>query len=826
MFMGTAEDGIQFEHDGGWDYADRGEIKFWQELPDGATDMKFFAVSPSKDSEKWPTDASYNIEAETQTITYTVPEDVAEQVDIMYAQKDLAEGEYTNTSEAYTNGVPLNFHHALSQIVFKAKIADKEDEDGDTEADYVTAHVNSITVKNVHGAGTFNMGDASSILGESEYLDGDLEGMGYDNTLWTVAEGDTKEASYTIEAGENTAWSEITSIEAAELTDGTVGIETALMLLPQNLEGLGISSLTGASSANEEQFATLTDQTGSYLVVNCRVEYKRDNGEVVAIVGSTDAAEGADGYYANLYIPIGTQWNPGYKYVYTLIFSADSGDPVKATVESVDEWNEYYENVPETGEDNTGDDDTNTDEGNTNNPLALNYNAADLNIGESVTIARGAASYGRMMPAVSAYTTGETEGETEPASTLTLVSADDNIASVNGTTITAVAAGRVTVTVTDSETGEEADVEINVLPDYTSVTLSEGIKTVLINPGSYNMGNTYNDKFVADAPVHNVTISEGFYMGQFEVTIGQFVEFVNQNSSVLKIAEYEKTLWNESGDSYYETANAVVYSYTDSEENEYHVPLCDTEVNHITGSSVGSLTVADEYKYLPVRCSWDGAAAFAKSVGGYLPHEEEWEYAARANTSTAFWWRNESVFNDCTDSNFIPYGQNEEGEDFKYTTMESLKTELCKYESFMYVSEWVPPVYEKDENGNIKTDEDGNNIVKEESTWKYHDTSLRGTNVMENRIANPWGLYELFGNVPEWCGNYDYNYEDGIQDEVNHMLRGELLDMTIWDNSISIEGRGVAARNCNADMNETGFRVAFSNIYSGSNSSVQTVSNN
>ena len=43
------------------------------------------------------------------------------------------------------------------------------------------------------------------------------------------------------------------------------------------------------------------------------------------------------GYYTNLYIPISTCRNPGYKHVDTLVFSADSSDLVKADVISVDQ---------------------------------------------------------------------------------------------------------------------------------------------------------------------------------------------------------------------------------------------------------------------------------------------------------------------------------------------------------------------------------------------------------------------------------------------------------------------------------------------------------
>ena len=351
-FMGQASDGIEFMYDEGvWDYADRGEMTFWQDVPETATDLKFFAVSPTKD--KLPENSSYTIGAETSHITYQVPETVSEQVDLMFAQTDVADGEYESTSAIYNNGVPLYFHHALSQIVFQARIDEKDaSEEDPTVSSTVTAYVNSITLKNVYGSGEFDMDGASAILDNKRYEDPTLnEEAEYTNLLWSTT-GD-KTASYEITSLMNNTG--IKSIEPLTLTDGEVTGEykTALLLIPQPLTALSLEDIDGnVSSVNDEQFWTLSEDArkGSYLEVSCRVEFNNS-----AIVGSKEAAEGDDNYYDKLYIPINTNWNPGYKYVYTLVFGAESGDPVKAYVETVDQWNTPNGEDDENGDDN-GDD--------------------------------------------------------------------------------------------------------------------------------------------------------------------------------------------------------------------------------------------------------------------------------------------------------------------------------------------------------------------------------------------------------------------------------------------------------------------------------------
>ena len=134
---------------------------------------------------------------------------------------------------------------------------------------------------------------------------------------------------------------------------------------------------------------------------------------------------------------------------------------------------------------------------------------------------------------------------------------------------------------------------------------------VVVPAGSFMMGSPADEKDRQDdeGPQHKVALSSAFAVGKFEVTRGQFAAFVKDANRVVGSSCW---IWN--GTEWKETAGK---SFRDT-----------------------GFTQSDDH---PVACvSWDEAQAYVKwlskksGVGYRLLTEAEWEYAARAGTTTAF----------------------------------------------------------------------------------------------------------------------------------------------------------------------------------------------
>lgn len=164
------------------------------------------------------------------------------------------------------------------------------------------------------------------------------------------------------------------------------------------------------------------------------------------------------------------------------------------------------------------------------------------------------------------------------------------------------------------------------------------------------------------------------------------------------------------------------------------------------------------YENNPVRfVTWYGAKEFATYVGGTLPTEAQWEYACRAGTTTAF------------------------------NTGDFLTNLQANYD-------WEYPY-----NG-------GTNTVT---------TSLGTTQAVGTYAPNGYGLYDMHGNVYEWCNDWYGEYSISPQTNPTGPLNGSSKGYEHVIRGGSIGEFASSCRSANrtvgySDFNSlTGFRIVF-----------------
>jgi formylglycine-generating enzyme required for sulfatase activity/serine/threonine protein kinase len=132
------------------------------------------------------------------------------------------------------------------------------------------------------------------------------------------------------------------------------------------------------------------------------------------------------------------------------------------------------------------------------------------------------------------------------------------------------------------------------------ITNSIGMKLVLIPPGEFMMGTPDSNSRLAgrivweEMPAHTVKLTKPFYLGTYEVTVGQFRRFVDQSAYTDGASE-----WRLAFDSWGDNCPVALVSWYDAEE------FCEW------------LTTKEGQAYR-------------------LPTEAEWEYACRAGKQTGF----------------------------------------------------------------------------------------------------------------------------------------------------------------------------------------------
>ena len=272
----------------GTSWSGDGTPRYWPEDENQTVD--FYAHLGGESVYNWApgetTTASFN--------NFKVAADVKAQEDLIYA--------VTTGQKKQETAVPLNFRHALSQIVFNAKNASQK----------IYVEIYGVQVYNVKDEGTFTFPSETTAAQVTD----DTQ-TGYEDTnkgIGTWSDEKTGKTSYTVLFDEPIKVSS-DGENLNKLVDVTTAAEpNAMVLLPQETTAWDPATVGGTAEAN----------TGSYIAVKCKV-YNIAKGDGVHADGDELVWGGSDEKGAWLGIPAAFDWDQGKKYIYTLVFGNGGG---------------------------------------------------------------------------------------------------------------------------------------------------------------------------------------------------------------------------------------------------------------------------------------------------------------------------------------------------------------------------------------------------------------------------------------------------------------------------------------------------------------------
>lgn len=276
---GVSDHGVKIVYKtSAWDYDDPDKVAYWPTVGD----VDFYAVSPAITDDLVYQGFAYDMTSAAKTISYTTVDEYNSKGtnhDVMYA---VTKG--CNKENNGTKPVQMNFKHILSQVVFKAK----------TTSSILEVDVENVKIHNFVLSGKFTLPAGEPAMS--------------DWTLSPVAAG-----AYTVKLN---AANVKTKNAVVELSD----MNSPLIMIPQKLTKWRTYSAGTAVSIHEADNAI-----ESYLEISMKLKQNDSY-----LIGS--AAE-----YKTVYVPFdnATGWEPGKRYIYTLIFGGgydDQGEPILSPI--------------------------------------------------------------------------------------------------------------------------------------------------------------------------------------------------------------------------------------------------------------------------------------------------------------------------------------------------------------------------------------------------------------------------------------------------------------------------------------------------------------
>jgi formylglycine-generating enzyme required for sulfatase activity len=281
-------------------------------------------------------------------------------------------------------------------------------------------------------------------------------------------------------------------------------------------------------------------------------------------------------------------------------------------------------------------------------------------------------------------------------------------------------------------------------PTAQTYTNSNNMTFNLIPAGTFTMGSPDDEPggpYSVEQPEHQVTLIKSLYMQTTEVTQKQWQDVIGNNPATAS-----------SGDNYpVETVNWF--------EAAYFANALSTAEGR---SACYTLTGCSSVPGHGMECT--GVTINPGCTGYRLPTEAEWEYAARATTTTA--WAYAVSYDTSADPGQVT------GTGF---------------------------------NPNLDS-----------MGWYYFNRTTQygdGAKPVARKQANKWGLYDMAGNVQEWCQDWYGTYPVGPVTDPTGAATGasRVFRGGSWYNSAGLARSAMRGGNPPGNrFNTLGFRLALS----------------
>lgn len=303
LFMGTHQtdfghDGVDIIYkDGKWDYKNPADLAYWP-----TNNLDFYAVSPATYDNNLFGYLQWLILFNEQKIIYSTVDEFSKgtkNLDVMYA---VAKQQTKNYNGGVVN---LNFKHTLSQVLFRAKV----------QYEFMEVTINEMKIRNFYTGGTFTFPTDNNDPTQSN---------------WTYTD-----RQHTAGGGGFTVKKAGTGITASSTTEAQwITVENDPMLfIPQTLTAWKTTPESAVTKADGDS------QKNSYLEIAMKLTQK---GQYLI---------GSETEYKTIYVPFSAEWQPGYRYIYTLNFGGgydEHGKPMLTPITfeaSVENWKDTSENT-------------------------------------------------------------------------------------------------------------------------------------------------------------------------------------------------------------------------------------------------------------------------------------------------------------------------------------------------------------------------------------------------------------------------------------------------------------------------------------------------